>query len=117
MYVTFLASAFRTLRFGLNESHAKGMALQLNYLLDQGAVIRNADGTFKVDVAKAKKATTGLTREIMTIQAHGDYAAAQALVKRTVVIRPEVQQAIDRTRSAPIDIEPRFVTAEELVRQ
>jgi hypothetical protein len=117
MYVTFLASAFRTLRFGLNESHAKGMALQLNYLLDQGAVIRNADGTFKVDVAKAKKATAGLTREIMTIQAHGDYAAAQALVKRTVVIRPEVQQAIDRTRSAPIDIEPRFVTAEELVRQ
>ena len=117
MYVTFLASAFRTLRFGLNESHAKGMAMQLNYLLDQGAVVHNADGTFKVDVAKAKKATAGLTREIMTIQAHGDYAAAQALVKRTVVIRPEVQQAIDRTRSAPIDIEPRFITAEELVRQ
>jgi Peptidase family M49 len=117
MYVTFLASSFRTLRFGLNESHAKGMALQVNYLLDRGAVIRNADGTFRVDVAKAKKATEGLTREIMTIQAHGDYAAAQALVKRMVVIRPEIQQAIDRTTSAPIDIEPRFVTADELVRQ
>jgi hypothetical protein len=116
MYVTFLASAFRTLRFGLGESHAKGMALQLNYLLDQGAVIRNADGTFKVDLPKAKKATAGLTREIMTIQAHGDYAAAQAMVKRMVVIRPEVQQAIDRTSAVPIDIEPRFVTAEELVR-
>ena len=34
MYVTFLASSFRTLRFGLNAAHAKGMALQLNHLLD-----------------------------------------------------------------------------------
>jgi len=117
MYVTFLASSFRTLRFGLNAAHAKGMALQLNYLLDQGAVIHNPDGTFRVDVAKAKKATTSLTRQIMTIQAHGDYAAAQALVKKMVVVRPEVQQAIDRAQSAPIDIEPRFITAEELVRQ
>ena len=117
MYVTFLASAFRTLRFGLNEAHAKGMAMQLNYLMDHGAVVRNSDGTFRVNVAKAKTATAGLTRDLMTIQAHGDYAAAAALVKRAVVIRPEIQEALDRTKAVAIDIEPRFVTAEELVRQ
>ena len=117
MYVTFLASAFRTLRFGLNEAHAKGMAMQLNYLMDHGAVVRNSDGTFRVNVAKAKTATAGLTHDLMTIQAHGDYAAAAALVKRAVVIRPEIQEALDRTKAVAIDIEPRFVTAEELVRQ
>ena len=38
MYATFLASTFRTLRFGLNDAHAKGMTLQVNYLLDHGAI-------------------------------------------------------------------------------
>ena len=30
MYTTFLASAFRSIRFGLNEAHGRGVALQLN---------------------------------------------------------------------------------------
>ena len=37
MYTTFLASAFRSIRFGLNEAHGEGIAMQLNYLLDAGA--------------------------------------------------------------------------------
>ena len=45
MYTTFLASAFRSIRFGLNEAHGKGIALQLNYLLDAGAFTVAKDGT------------------------------------------------------------------------
>ena len=52
MYVTFLASTFRTLRFGLNEAHAKGMALQVNYLIDRGAVRIDKDGQFSLDLAE-----------------------------------------------------------------
>ena len=37
MYTTFLASAFRSIRFGLNEAHGRGIAMQLNALLDAGA--------------------------------------------------------------------------------
>ena len=37
MYTTFLASAFRSIRFGVNEAHGRGIAVQLNYLLDAGA--------------------------------------------------------------------------------
>ena len=48
MYTTFLASAFRSIRFGIDEAHGKGMALQLNYLLDAGAVKVAQDGTFAV---------------------------------------------------------------------
>jgi hypothetical protein len=114
MYVTFLASTFRTLRFGLNESHAKGMALQLNYLLDQRGVRVNRDGTFAIDLPRMKKAVTGLTHDIMTLQANGDYAGVQQLFKRMVVIRPEVKRVIDRLTDVPIDIAPRFVSAEEL---
>ena len=115
MYDTFLASAFRTLRFGISEAHGKGMALQLNWLLDQGAVRVNRDGTFSVVPEKIRAAVNGLTAEIMHIQARGDYAAAKALLERMAVIRPETQKIIDRLTDVPTDIAPRFVTAAELL--
>jgi hypothetical protein len=117
MYITFLTSTFRTLRFGLTATHAKGMALQVNNLFDHGAIRVAADGTFSLDVAKTKKAVVNLTHDIMTLQAHGDYAAAQALLQRQVMIRPEVQRVLDRLNAVPVDIAPHLVTAEELTRQ
>ena len=66
MYTTFLTSAFRTIRFGINEAHGKGQAMQLNYLLDQGAFRVAKDGTFSVDAKKVKTAAKTLTKEIMT---------------------------------------------------
>ncbi|MBX3694763.1 MAG: hypothetical protein KF790_06290 [Steroidobacteraceae bacterium] len=114
MYLTFLASAFRTLRFGLNESHAKGMALQVNHLLDHGAIRVGADGRFSLDLKKTKQAVTGLTHDIMMLQARGDYAGVKALLDREVAIRPEVQRVLDQLGEVPIDIAPRFVTANGL---
>jgi len=117
LYPTFVASAFRSLRFGLGEAHGKGMALQLNWLLDAGAVAPRADGTFAIDEARARAAVVSLTREIMTIQARGDRAAAKALLDRMGVVRPEVRRVLDRLRGIPVDVAPRFVTAEELTRR
>jgi hypothetical protein len=114
MYVTFLASTFRTLRFGLSDSHAKGMALQVNWLLDNGAIVIDKDGQFSLDLARTKRAVTGLTRELMTLQATGNYDGTKALLERMVVIRPEVQRVLDKLTNVPTDIAPRFVTASEL---
>ena len=114
MYTTFLASCFRSIRFGINEAHGKGIALQLNYLLDRGAFVVNADGTFRVEMSKIKGAVADLTRDIMTLQAMGDYAGAQALLKKMVVVRPEVQRVLDKLKDVPVDIEPKFVTAARL---
>jgi hypothetical protein len=117
MYITFLASTFRTLRFGISDAHAKGMALQVNNLLDHGAILIDGEGRFSLDVPRAKQAIVDLTRQIMTLQARGDYPGVKALLDRMIVIRPEVQRALDRLDSVPVDIAPRFVTAEELLRQ
>jgi len=114
MYETFLASSFRTLRFGINEAHGKGMALQLNWLLDKGAVVVGADGTMSVDRKKMKTAVAALTTEIMELQAAGDYARAKAWLEKDVKIRPETQKLIDKMTAVPTDIKPRFVTAEEV---
>lgn len=115
MYDTYLASSFRTLRFGIGEAHGKGMAMQLNWLLDRGGVKVNRDGTFAVVPDKIKPAVTALVTEIMTIQAHGDYAAAKAMLDKLGVLRPEAQHVIDKLDRVPTDIRPRFVTAEKLV--
>ena len=106
MYVTFLASSFRSIRFGLRSAHARGQTLQLNYLLDKGAVTVNADGTFGVVDAKIRQAVADLTHDLMTLQAVGDYAAATEMLKTMVVIRPEVQRVLDRLKDVPVDIEP-----------
>jgi hypothetical protein len=108
MYTTFLASSFRSIRFGLTSAHGRGQILQLNYLLDNGAVVVNADGTFSVVDAKIRDAVANLTRDIMTMQAVGDYAAAQQMLKTMVVVRPQVQAVLDKLKGVPVDIEPRF---------
>jgi hypothetical protein len=117
MYTTFLASAFRSIRFGINEAHGRGIAIQLNYLLDSGAFTVLQDGRFAVDHVKMPEAVTALTREIMTLQAEGNYAKAKDLISRLGVVRPQVQQVLDKLTKVPVDIEPRFVAAERLDRR
>ena len=117
LYTTYLASSFRSIRFGIAEAHGKGIAVQMNYLTDAGAFVVKPDGTFAVDPAKMKDGVIGLTRELMTIEAEGNYARAKELGDRLGVVRPPVQKALDKLTSVPVDIEPRFVTAQQLLGQ
>jgi hypothetical protein len=117
MYNTFLASAFRTLHFGLTDSHARGMAIQVNYLLDKGGFVSHGDGTFSVDFKKIKQAVMDLDREFLTIEATGDYARAKDMMAKYMLIRPDVQKALDKmSKSVPNDIRPSFTTAAALMK-
>jgi hypothetical protein len=116
MYRTFLASAFRSIRFGLAEAHGRGIAVQLNTFLDAGAFAVQPDGTFSVSDAKIKDTVTQLTRDLMTIEAEGNYTKAKELLQRLAVIRPEVVGMLGRLTHVPVDIEPHFVTAEGLTK-
>jgi hypothetical protein len=88
--------------------------LGLNVFLDAGAFEVLKDGRFTVVRAKMDAAVTELTRTIMTLQAEGSYDQARAPVERMGVVRPQVQTVLDRLTSVPVDIEPRFTTAEQL---
>ncbi len=115
MYVTFLASAFRSVRFGLNEAHGKGIALQFNYLIDEGAFkYDKGTATFSVDFAVIKDAVRKLTGEIMTIQAEGSYEKAKAMLDKYGIIRPEMKKVLDKMSAVPVDIAPRFPIAEQV---
>jgi hypothetical protein len=114
MYITYLASMFRSIRFGITEAHGRGVAIQLNYFLDHGGVTVSPDGRFAVNVAAIRENVVALTRDIMTLQATGNYAGAKALLETMGVVRPQVQVVLDRLVAVPVDIAPRFVTAEKL---
>ena len=112
LYTTFLASAFRSVRFGITEAHGRGIALQFNYLVDEDAFQYNERaGVFSVNPAKIKEAVRKLTSEIMTIQAEGSYDRAKAMLDKYGVIRPTMQKALDRMKNVPVDIEPIFTLA------
>ena len=115
LYTTFLASGFRTLHFGLTDAHARGMAIQMNYILDKGGFVSHGDGTFSVDFRKIKQAVADLDREFLTIEATGDYARAKQMMASYVVIRPDVQKALDKMKAVPNDIRPEFKTANALL--
>lgn len=112
LYTTFLASMFRSVRFGITEAHGRGIALQFNYLLDKGAIAVSADSmTFRVDSTRFEDGVRELTREILTVQAEGSYEQAKALLDRYAVIRPVMQRALDRLANVPVDIEPSYPVA------
>jgi hypothetical protein len=112
LYTTFLASAFRSVRFGITEAHGRGIALQFNYLMDEGAFLYDERaGVFSVNPSKIKDAVRKLTSEIMTIQAEGSYEKAKAMLDKYAVIRPQMQKALDRMGDVPVDIEPIFPLA------
>lgn len=115
LYTTFLASAFRTLRFGTGDAHGRGMAVQVNYVLSKGGYVIRPDGTFSVNFSKIKDVIRDLDHELLTIEAEGNYAAAKKLLDEMGGLRPEVKKAIDRLQGIPTDIEPQFVTANSLV--
>jgi hypothetical protein len=115
LYTTFLASAFRTMRFGVNEAHGRGMAMQFNYLLDKGAIAAEPSGVFSVVPDRIAAGVRDLTHDLLTLEATGDYTGAKKMLDRLAVVRPELRTALDRLKDLPTDINPSHVTANSLV--
>jgi hypothetical protein len=51
----------------------------------------------------------------MTLEAVGDYAAAKQMIEKLAVNRPPTLALLEKLKDVPVDIEPRFVTADALL--
>jgi hypothetical protein len=112
LYTTYLASMFRSVRFGLTESHARGVAMQFNYFTDEGAIkFDERTGKFSIDNTKIREAVRKLTQELLTLEAEGSYDKAKAILDKYSLIRPAMKGALDRLTDVPVDIEPIFPLA------
>ncbi len=106
-YVTFLASIFRSVRFGSSSAHGQANLVRFNFFREQGAFSRDADtGFYRIDPQRFAAASEALSRLILTIQGDGDYATAVSLLKDQGNIPADLEQDLQRlaTQSIAVDI-------------
>lgn len=105
-YTTFMAGIFRSVRFGASSAHGKANMVCFNYFAEQGAFVRNDDGTYQVDYVKMKQAMTSLSQLILTLQGDGNYQGVASLMADKGVIKPQLAEDLARLSSAniPVDI-------------
>jgi hypothetical protein len=113
LFATYAGLHFRSMRFGIDEAHGRGTAVQWNWLREKGAIVPAADGTFSVDMAKMRAGIRSLATELLTLQATGDYARAQRLLAKYGVTNPEIEGVIAKLKDIPVDITPVFPAAGE----
>jgi hypothetical protein len=104
--ITFVASIFRSIRFGASDAHARANLVRFNFFLEQGAIERKPDGTYSVNFEKFGPAMESLTGLILQIQGDGAYEQLDKLLKDKCVISPILQSDLDKLsqESIPVDI-------------
>ena len=105
-YVSFLASLFRSVRFGASSAHGRANVAAFNFLAEHGAFARGADGRYRVDAARMEAGMTALARAILTLQGDGDYDGVAAFEARYGRIGPQLQADLDRlsAKGIPVDV-------------
>ncbi len=105
--VTFVASIFRSIRFGAASAHGRANVARFGFFKEQGAFVRDAEtGTWRVDFEKMRSAMDALSAKILTLQGDGDYDGAKEFFETYGEIDDELQADLDRLRDAgiPVDI-------------
>ena len=105
-YVTFLASLFRSVRFGAGDAHGRANVVAFNFLQRAGAFSREANGKYRVDFVKMRAAADELSKQILVLQGNGDYDGVAKLYTEMGTIGAVLQGDLDRlkARGIPVDI-------------
>ena len=103
---TFMASIFRSIRFGAADAHGVANMIRFNYFKDRGAFTRNPDGTYKVNYDKMYDAMKSLSALILKLQGDGDYEAVSKLVQEKGIIPEQLKKDLQKLNDAniPVDI-------------
>ena len=104
--VTFMASIFRSVRFGASSSHGKANMIRFNFFQEKGAFERLEDGTYRVNIEKLQTAASELSNLILTLQGDGDYESVDSLVNEKGKIGEQLQADLDRLseKGIPVDV-------------
>jgi hypothetical protein len=106
-YVTFMASVFRSIRFGASSAHGKANMVRFNFFAEHGAFVRDPEkGTYRVDFERMQDAMAALSELLLTLQGDGDYEGARRLTEEKGLIGAQLQADLDRLTRAniPVDI-------------
>ncbi len=105
-YVTFLASIFRSIRFGASSAHGRANLIRFNFFLENGAFTRTEDGRYRIDPDRVGEVVDMLSERILRFQGDGDYDGVSAFIDEYAQIGPDLQADLDRLQAAqiPVDI-------------
>ncbi len=103
---TFMASIFRSVRFGASSAHGVANMIRFLFFKEKGAFTKNEDGTYKVNYEKMEEAMKDLSNLILTLQGNGDYVGVTKLVDEKGKISPDLQKDLDKLSNAniPVDV-------------
>lgn len=114
VWIGSVAGLFRCVRFGIEEAHGKGCAVQLDHLLGAGAIAPGTDGRMRIDFDRIRPAYESLARRLLTIEATGDAAGAGALLASGDELPPEAAALVGRLGDVPVDIRPVYPVVEAM---
>lgn len=106
-YVTFVASIFRSIRFGTTSAHGRANLVRYSFFRDRGAFALDAEtGLYRIDVEALSAAVDELAAKILTLQGDGDHDGVAAFWEEAGVVDELLQAALDRIGAAgiPVDI-------------
>jgi len=106
-YISYVAGNFRTIRFGVAEPHGRGELMELNYLLEKGAVLRDrASGRYAVELDKMSGAMAALAKELLEQEATGDRVRTAAWFSKYAVLPDQLKNSLQQVSDIPVDIQP-----------
>lgn len=111
VYASYVAGIFRTLRFGTGEAHGRAEMMEFNVLLDHNALTQRADGHYAIDYAAMPAAIEALSKQLLTFEADGDRAGAEAWMTKYDVMPEALMKALAGTASIAVDVTPEFELA------
>jgi peptidase M49-like protein len=116
-YVTFLASIFRSVRFGASNAHGQANAAQFSFFQDMGAFSRDSStGRYRVDFARMRQAVDSMAEQILKFQGDGDYAGVTQFMEKRGRLPAGLQQDLARLQSKGIPVDVVFLQGEQQLR-
>ena len=105
-YVTFIASIFRSVRFGATEAHAKANMIAFNYLVNEKAILFDpATKRYNINFKRMRNAVKKLAADLLMIEGDGNYEKASQWLADLATIPAETQAIIDGLSDIPVDLE------------
>ena len=107
LFASYVTGIFRSVRFGTQEAHGKGAALQYGYLLGKGAFRWDAAANrYIIDDARMESGLRDLLHDQLMLQARGDYDGTQGFFAQWARLDAHAETVIASMRDIPVDIEP-----------
>jgi hypothetical protein len=116
-YVTFLASTFRSVRFGASSAHGRANAAQFSFFEEHGAFARDsAAGRYRVNFPKMRGAVDALAGQILRFQGNGDYPGVTRFMAERGKLSSVLESDLGRLGSSGIPVDIVFEQGEQILK-